>query len=485
MNIEIERLLPVRFSPTSVSKLELSYRRDYDNHSETRVIAKAGGERLIIEDYVLRYYCENGYDGLFGQNEIWSLLGSFLFFEDLLTTYGSGPEPLYSLLSVKYLPEKMDETTYLEKLKYLKDNPILTDYIHKKEEEYSKLTLYFKMEKERRSSERYIGFLNWIGILINNIERNVLLRIIDFVIRSPGSSVIGMPDLVLCRNGDISFVEVKSQADKLSKAQSFALNHLSSTLGFNVCLAECKEIIDESNIREKEIFDQRGEDAAREREELKTEIESMLGCKIQAGKSFHQLNIEGTFSFQVYAKIIEGLFDLNYRWISISLYKGSPYRIDWINTEGFPSQELRTLGKKISLSDEIVETTLAKCEENRKKVIDLHMRRSLEKELVDSYLQAREMENNDPEEAIEIYSRICNAHKEHDFLLDRIRSYITGSLARKSLILERLQKHADCLAAIDEYLSLAEGLSGPGSPTKDDLDTISKRRTRVSKRIGG
>jgi hypothetical protein len=233
LNTAIEELLPVSSQPASITTILLPYERDSKIGSTKRYVID-GEERVSIEDKALSFLAESGYVGFHAENRFWEHFSSFLFYRAMLISHGTSggclPWPI-----VNPDPERIDINLYIEEFDNLKATPDLKALVHNCVKHYLGLRIS-PLEEKRRSSQRFKNSLAWFDIIIDNVDRCTLLRIVDWTIRSPGGQVKGMPDLILLRDNRISFAEVKSEGDPLRKEQTLSLDFLSSKLGFEVFL---------------------------------------------------------------------------------------------------------------------------------------------------------------------------------------------------------------------------------------------------------
>ena len=252
INEEVRKLLPVQSGHTTVEEIELHYERGNSRPSESRVRIVDGGKTIKIEDFALRRFAELGYAGFHGENRFWELFDSFLFYEFMLRTIQAEEGVFYSLPWPR-APGKTDQDQYLGVLKQLKEMRDLKKHVHERVAHYLLIPLCIKVEKKRRSSDRFRNSLGWFDIIIDSIERNTLLRIVDWTIRFPGKQLRGMPDLFLCKNHRVSFAEIKSERDKLRDEQARTLLFLTSELGLDVFLVKGIQLPRVTNVAGEEM----------------------------------------------------------------------------------------------------------------------------------------------------------------------------------------------------------------------------------------
>lgn len=234
----VSEILPIISPAAPITTIDMPYERVKGKLNKSRVIIIDGNDQITIEQLALRRFAEMGYGGFLGENRFWEVLGAFMFYEDILIEH----EGRFCMPFPAKVKTMMYVDTYFKKLQFLKEDGALKERIQHNMNHYLSLPLLYEVEEKRRESERFRNTLAWSDIVVEHMDRCKLLRVIDWVITRSQGEIKGMPDLILFKENEIAFAEVKSERDRISMVQAETLEYLSSNLGIKVYLAEGKDI---------------------------------------------------------------------------------------------------------------------------------------------------------------------------------------------------------------------------------------------------
>lgn len=470
----VERQFPILRTPKDVNTKEIQYERDYRTEDYSRVLVRQDDRSITIEQYALGRFINEGYEGFVSQNDFWKLTASLLFYDNLLYKWPDSQRG-YTLCGPKSPLCRLTADSYVRTLRFLKSVRDLDLLLAKRIEEYKGLTLSDKVGREFRDSERFEELTSWLIRITRHVNRPIFLRVLDKAIRGPGSDIQGMPDLLLLNNTELAVAEVKSQNDKLSKVQIDMLDSLAGQLGLEVYVVNCREIEAISESQDKDRFLQEKTNRQASRQSIKDELKQLVGVRIHRNISLEDIHLPSRINIDQYVQIIKLFNRLGYHWITTLLLRSLSAHVDWTATREVPKNTIETVAKDIGFPEHRVPEILLSCQTD----IELTRRISKEKDLIDTYFRAKDIEKDNSVDALAEYETLLNAFAGNRNLVERIPSYLLGALARQSLLLERLGRFKECLAKIDEYYDLASTITGWGSPTKQDWASIEKRRERV------
>jgi len=481
INEAVFQALPISRSPTKIQNRRIEYERDYSDPAETRVIIKAGSERISIEELAIRNLAKEGYEGFHAENRFWITATQLLFYNELLAPDYRGVQYGYCLAIPNALSQRIDDTTYVKRLQELQGEPDLAALLHKRSGSYRELPLSSKVETAYRDGPAFSQCVDYITPILSYLDRSVFLHILDYTLRvRPGRGIKSMPDLLLLKNSSVSFAEVKSENDRLNEAQSRTLEFLSQELGLEVFLVEGTEILNEAATKERERFYEYRRELEKERRRLKRELGKTVGTKISRDLTIMDFHLH-SMPFSDFMNLIEGFHKLGFHWISFPLYRQIVSHVDWSSVNDLPKQQIIELGTKLGMSENELERLTDACQSK----LDAEKKIDFERQLTNDFMQAAKTEKDNPDLALKTYQRIFEAYKDQPKLIERIPSYIIGSLARLSLLLEKQTQYDRCLDVIEEYLKLSKTVTGWGHPSKYEVTSVEKRKARVLEKLKG
>jgi hypothetical protein len=222
--------------------------------NSTRVNYDIDGKQLLPEQIALEYYKSKGYKGLWTENDYWWTLFALLFWDIIFAkvrgavTVGRGGEeqeldPNYdeeyerifntSVLELNGMPSDMFHPEFASnrsdliknRYKELKNKDVLTE-LEKKYQENKNKNCRLIENWEKFSLEKLKEPLTYLN-------KEVLLRIILRLAIDFNENRPGLPDLLVYKEDDFRFIEVKSEKDNLSQAQVKWINFLALDLDSN------------------------------------------------------------------------------------------------------------------------------------------------------------------------------------------------------------------------------------------------------------
>ena len=221
-------------NPTNAA--ELTFATDFLNRSGIRInrsmtkrLQSAPTIELVntnsrVEQQVLDYFQNQGWNGIHGENFIWRSIFGLVFWEELFDqAFGAFHHPL------QRQPSDLHEESFYQSRKEL-----LQKRLNSFRSRKSFITYLHKVHEENQGiSNRFVSWFDELLPLSETIVhllplkglKNVLLEIA----KQTKENSTGFPDLFLWNATDYQFYEVKSPNDHLSAQQLFWLDFLSSS----------------------------------------------------------------------------------------------------------------------------------------------------------------------------------------------------------------------------------------------------------------
>jgi len=219
--------------PTNAA--ELTFASDYLNRSGIRIDRsmtkrlqsapsielKQNG--LRVEQQVLAYFEEQGWNGIHAENFLWRSLFGLVFWEELFNeALGSFHHPL------QRQPSDLHGERFYEARKEMLENRInaikskkgLIKYLRKIVEENEGISNRFVYWHE--------NLMSYAEITIQHLPLKGLKRVLLEIAKQTKENSTGFPDLFLWTESDYQFYEVKSPNDHLSAQQLFWIEFLTS-----------------------------------------------------------------------------------------------------------------------------------------------------------------------------------------------------------------------------------------------------------------
>ncbi|MEO9869245.1 VRR-NUC domain-containing protein [Ekhidna sp.] len=216
---------------------ELTFATDYLNRKGIR-INRSMTERLKsapsisiptpqnerVENAVLSYFEELGWDGTHAENYLWRGLFGLVFWEIIFDTrHGSFHHPL------QRQPSDLNDATFFETRQNLLEEKLRTLRTKKQLETSLKRTHDEKMGTANRFVTWHKSLLPNLTIMASKIPLKSLKKVLIEMSKNMKENSTGFPDLFLWNNDEYIFYEVKSPNDQLSAQQLFWLDFLQAT----------------------------------------------------------------------------------------------------------------------------------------------------------------------------------------------------------------------------------------------------------------
>lgn len=203
-------------------------------------------EELLPEQIALKYYEEQGYQIIWGENDYWSTVLSLLFWDIIFARvrgsvtvsrggYSEELDPSYddnfnqhfdAFVGMNGMPSDMFTGDFARN----RENLIKARY-----RQLMNLDIQSELVKSynKHKGENCRLINNWnkftledLQLPLNGIQKEPFLRILLRLIEDVAQYRSGFPDLIGVRDGKIIFVEVKSEKDKLSYNQVNWISYL-------------------------------------------------------------------------------------------------------------------------------------------------------------------------------------------------------------------------------------------------------------------
>lgn len=222
---------------TPANATEMTFATDYLNRSGIR-INRSMTERLKgvpsisivkdpavkVEDAVLQYYENEGWNGMHAENFLWRGLFGLVFWSEIFDeSHGSFHHPL------QRQPSDLNETRFFESREHL-----LASRLKKYKSRKQLLSHLCKTYTIKDGIAN--RFVTWHEVLLPSLEAMVdkvplagLKKVLVEMSRNMKANSAGFPDLFLWNETDYQFYEVKSPNDHLSAQQLFWLDFLTNS----------------------------------------------------------------------------------------------------------------------------------------------------------------------------------------------------------------------------------------------------------------
>lgn len=227
--------LAKRMLEESANATELTFATDFLNRKGVRIdrsmtqrlkqapsidILTPGGR---VEDAVLEYFSEKGWNGIHSENFLWRGLFGLVFWHIIFdTNHGSFHHPL------QRQPSDLNDSVFFEsrqslledQLKSLKTKKQIADYVSSIHDEKYGIANRFVIWHE--------ALLPALLVMIQKLPLKGLKAVLIEMSKNMKENSAGFPDLFIWTENDYHFYEVKSPNDHLSAQQLFWLNFLAS-----------------------------------------------------------------------------------------------------------------------------------------------------------------------------------------------------------------------------------------------------------------
>lgn len=193
------------------------------------------GTPYFVEEFALNYYKKEGYKGIISANNYWWTVTALLFWDVIYAKL----EGVYSELAGEF-PSKMQDMPYdlFSDEFYQKRKPIIDNRI--KSLESSDLASKLKSSYSQNHGKPCRFVENWDRFTeselvepLTFLESKIVIRILERILKNFNENRSGIPDLIIYKENDFKFVEVKSERDRISSNQRVWAEFLSETLRQN------------------------------------------------------------------------------------------------------------------------------------------------------------------------------------------------------------------------------------------------------------
>ncbi|MEQ8904332.1 VRR-NUC domain-containing protein [Ekhidna sp.] len=177
-----------------------------------------------VEDAVLDYFIENGWDGMHSENFLWRGLFGLAFWSIIFDeNHGSFHHPL------QRQPSDLNDTVFFESRQEL-----LNDQLNKLKTRKQFINHIKSIHDEKYGiANRFVywheSLLSTLEMMIEKLPLKGLKKVLLEMSKIMKENSAGFPDLFLWQKDDYQFYEVKSPNDQLSAQQLFWLDFLSSS----------------------------------------------------------------------------------------------------------------------------------------------------------------------------------------------------------------------------------------------------------------
>ena len=214
----------------------------YDNHP------------LLVEELAIKTYESEGCKAIWSENNFWSMIMAILFWDCIFAKvrgavaihkdgYSYNIDPNESEFD-QYFNEMVvnmngisndffsdefysnRESIINNKIQELTNSNLVDKFVNSYEANYGKLCRPIE-DWQKFSKEDFIFFLS-------KLDSNKVIRISERLLKDFINNRSGLPDLIVSKQDEVFFSEVKSEKDKLSDKQIDWHSFLSDTLDFNV-----------------------------------------------------------------------------------------------------------------------------------------------------------------------------------------------------------------------------------------------------------
>jgi Fanconi-associated nuclease 1 len=196
----------------------------------------------FVEEVTLHYFRKQGWDGVWGENELWSTLMALLFWDIIFVrvegfeTINVGHRTFTSRLTPPHtepfpsiyrdMPLDLVRTGFYDRRAHL---------IGRRLEVLRDADLGVEVETSFREhyGEPCRPIFDWeafsvahLAQIVTEFPRDALLEILHDLLKDYVANGCGFPDLLIWRSGEVAFAEVKGPTDKLRKTQESRIEAL-------------------------------------------------------------------------------------------------------------------------------------------------------------------------------------------------------------------------------------------------------------------
>lgn len=222
--------------------------------SSSRVLYQTPQGHVLAEQFARQYYSSQKYDSIWSENHFWWQVMALLFW-DIIFARVKGAVVATRLDGEDYFPEPGDKDFENQFSTFINMNGMPHDFFliefyqrrrsiidnRFKELESSNLIEELLTSYHQHNGQNCRAIEDWNTYPLDNligplefIPNSVILGICRKLLSYFGGNRAGLPDLIVYKQGDFLFSEVKSKNDKLSQEQREWHDYLSTELGQKV-----------------------------------------------------------------------------------------------------------------------------------------------------------------------------------------------------------------------------------------------------------
>lgn len=223
---------------------------------------------IQVEEVTLTKLRDRGWDGVWGENDFWWQIMTVLFWDEIFAD-------IDGVRIARDMPTDLFKPTFYKRREKLFENRIdelgNLDIAQEFQEQYNRHHGTPARPVEEWDMFEPDDFEN----VLNRIDKELLLEILQTLLRDFNDHRRGLPDLVLWKDGNVAFGEVKGPSDSLREGQKRWLSWLEE-LGANTFMIHVEDSESESIDITEDTFDQEigeFEPASRESETIDSDVE--------------------------------------------------------------------------------------------------------------------------------------------------------------------------------------------------------------------
>lgn len=265
-------IYPIIIDETINKYSNISIKSDKSKHNDTNIIFKNIStdnnfqNKLSYEEFVIKFYRENGYKAFFAENKYWMTLLLMIYDYDYFVKSHS----INGMIS-SYFPGVIDHIIGKINFNSIKDIPNITNQIIKAYFKNLSHTIppneinnYNDYYSNRRNNFKVGDFI----ATVSNLNEEQLILIFKRMYDDLNYYSYGFPDLIVYNDDEFFFVEVKSKDDKPSFKQIQWHKFLAEVVGIDVILFMLDKS-EEQIINIKKSYDIKLEDSKKRKQKFK------------------------------------------------------------------------------------------------------------------------------------------------------------------------------------------------------------------------
>lgn len=225
-----------------------------DQNTKGKIKYYYNNQELFVEELAIKTYESDGCNAIWSENNFWWMVMSVLFWDCIFAKVRGAVSIYKDGYSYALDPSENEFDHYFEET-VIKMNGMPSDFftdefyaqresiINNKIQELSNSHLVEKFDKsyeinygklcrpienwDKFSKENFVFFLS-------KINKYKVLKICERLIKDFNNNRSGLPDLIISKEDQVFFSEVKSEKDRISDKQVDWHSYLSDTLSFNL-----------------------------------------------------------------------------------------------------------------------------------------------------------------------------------------------------------------------------------------------------------